>query len=379
MIRCILTSKSPSSRRVVSALALTGALLLSSSSALPEKTIAAPINLSIAASDKQQSESTSESTSENTLPHQVANRIRRDLARQLDIPRRNLSIASYSQETWSDGCLGIPNPVALCIQATVPGWRVEVTDGNQSWFYRTDATAQVLQLEPQPDSTASELPQEVSDRVLQMASQDSGLPLSSLSIAQAEQRTWNGCFGIDSGDGVCTQIAISGWQVVVMGDQGYWVYHTNNDGSDIRLNEAASYSEGAIVPRFIANSDLPSYFTLRSEAVFQIFVEGGISGSNTELLLLEDGQVVQLVDAAPPVELNRLSPQEVEAFKQLLQEQQFGSLNGLSYPAPSGAADYLTLTLVGRGGMVQAADIVQDQLPPSLQQVIQAWEEIALE
>lgn len=310
------------------------------------------------------------------LPRRVASRVRRDLANRLGVPRNQLSIIRYSRETWSDSCLGLGKPDESCLQALVPGWQVELTDGRQNWIYRTDEMGQTIRLQDDSSET-SELPDEVGDRVLAVASEEANTPIADLKIVQSRSAVFDGCLGIDPGDGVCTQIAIPGWKVIVAGDTGSWIYHTDQTGSDIRLNETASQHNSDLVPEFIPQEAMPP--SPGEGVLFQATLEGGISGSSRKILLLEDGQVVQFVDdqgVANVIELNRLSPQQVQAFERLLQEQRFANLNQLSYPAASGAADYMTVTLTSRGSAIRYADIVEDQLPSALQQVIQAWDQV---
>jgi hypothetical protein len=95
-------------------------------------------------------------------------------------------------------------------------------------------------------------------------------------------------------------------------------------------------------------------------------------------LLLENGQVVQFVEdrgVETVTELAQISPRQVQAFEQRLQQHSFNHLNGLSYPAPN-TADARTVTLTARGGTTQYADAAIDQLPSALQRVIQDWEQL---
>jgi hypothetical protein len=310
------------------------------------------------------------------LPRRLANQVRWDLARRLGVSRRQLSIVGYSWQQWSDGCLELAAPDEFCTQAIVPGWRIELTDGEQTWVYHTDATGQIIRSQDNTSSTdEATLPEAVADRILAAAAQASGISTSDLKVVEAQPRIWDGCFGMAPPNSACTQIAIEGWQAIVTSPRESWVYHSNSNGSDVRLNETASPRCSPIVPSFISMEEQPYP---GNDVVFQVVTEGGLTGRSSKILLLEDGQVVQFVEdrgVEAVTELTQISPRQVQAFEQRLQQHSFNHLNGLSYPAPN-TADARTITLTARGGTTQYADAAIDQLPSALQRVIQDWEQL---
>jgi hypothetical protein len=87
------------------------------------------------------------------LPPKVAKAVVTDLAKLQKIPPEKLKVVKYSQESWSDGCLGLPQPEEICSQAIVEGWRVVVSDGSEEWIYRTDKSGKNVRLESPPVST----------------------------------------------------------------------------------------------------------------------------------------------------------------------------------------------------------------------------------
>jgi len=77
-----------------------------------------------------------------TLTPNVTQVILAEVSRQTQIPSDRLSISDAIAKTWPDGCLGLAKPDELCSQALVPGWQVTVSDGSQTWVYRSDRTGQ---------------------------------------------------------------------------------------------------------------------------------------------------------------------------------------------------------------------------------------------
>lgn len=197
-------------------------------------------------------------------PARLVNRVRLIATQDLGIPRDRLQALRTSRETWLDSCLGLGGPAELCAQMLVEGWQIELTDGEQSWFYRTDLSGGTIRR----IQTANVLPPSVSDRVLTAAADQLNQPVATLGIAAAEPRTWDGCLGIiTSPDQLCSAIGILGWRVVVQQGEApnstSWVFHINGDGSDVRLS-----SDTALSPALEgAPWDLIRYLTADGEAV----------------------------------------------------------------------------------------------------------------
>lgn len=301
------------------------------------------------------------------LPRSVGIRVRRTIARESGIAASRLRVVTATQETWHDGCFGLGGPAELCMTALVTGWRVAVTDGSQTWVYRSDNSGRSLRMESQTGSSA--LPQPVRERVLAAASLESGISVDRLRIAQAEEKTWDGCLGIETGVAMCPQIAIPGWLVVVTGNGKSWVYHVNGDGSQIRLNRLATAGLESV--RFLSDLTTP----LDDQVLFRSTASGGIAGYTYETVLLKSGQVIRsLLRADQPnfsPHMHQVSQQEVQQFETLLQK--FSAFDRLSYAASQPIPDAITITLTSHKGTMQYADVVASQLPPDLLAIIQAW------
>ncbi|WP_088892985.1 hypothetical protein [Leptolyngbya ohadii] len=307
----------------------------------------------------------------SSLPRSVNIRVRRTIARETQIPASRLRIVAATQETWRDGCLGLGRPAEGCLAALVPGWRVTVNHGSQTWIYRSDGTGRSLRQESQTGSSA--LSQEVGDRVLAMAARESGIAVERLRITQAEEKTWDGCLGIETGVAMCPQIAIFGWRLVVTGNGKSWVYHSNGDGSEVRLNRFATTTLEGL--RFFSDLTAP----LEDQVLFRSTASGGIAGYTYETVLMKSGQVMrsllQADEATFPPRLHRVSKAQVEAFEKLLQH--FRLFDRLSYTTPQPVPDAIMVTLTSPVGTTQYSDAVADQLPPDLQAIVEAWGAIA--
>ncbi len=88
------------------------------------------------------------------VPRQVVDAVRQDIAQRESIPVNRLRVTQSSQQTWSDGCLGLAQADEFCTQALVEGWRITVSDGRSTWVYRTDSSGRVVRRE-EPQTTSS--------------------------------------------------------------------------------------------------------------------------------------------------------------------------------------------------------------------------------
>ena len=219
----------------------------------------------------------------------VIRQVRRDLAERLNVQRDRLEMVGFSRETWSDSCLGLAAYNERCAMATVEGWRLEVSNGQRSWFYHTDMTAQVIKLESMDDTT---LPPQVRERLIQTIVQREKVPAASLIITEAQPRTWDGCMGIFEPEQMCTMIAIPGYRAIVAGAEQSWVYHVSEDGSQIVQNTTASGSRHQLVPTLMP-TDSPPYGQPIADVVFRTIESGGLAGIFSERFLMADGVMYQ--------------------------------------------------------------------------------------
>lgn len=88
------------------------------------------------------------SASPDSLPNPIQQAILQDIAQQTGEGLDSLQIIKAEERTWPDGCLGLAPPDVLCTMALVEGWQVKVSNGSQTWTYRTDTFGAVVKLEP---------------------------------------------------------------------------------------------------------------------------------------------------------------------------------------------------------------------------------------
>ncbi|MEJ6481809.1 hypothetical protein N0Y54_10815 [Nostoc punctiforme UO1] len=361
--------------RIFTALILTGILSVTSSLTLIKDATGASANFSL----ETNNEILKDNIKPNRLPRPVAKAVLRDLARKQGIFTSQLQIIDYSQQTWRNGCLELPQSNEICTQALVPGWRIVVSNGKQNWVYHTNNNGRSLRLasaNTPSDNLPGKLPASVKNAVLQAASRRLQQPISQLTIIQAQSQNWrDSCLELANTDEFCTQALVSGWRVVVGAVDQTLVYHTNQTGSAVRLNQKAN--EGTLAPVQIPARELPP--PLDRDIVFRQISSGGFAGRTYQTVLLKDGRLIRVrIGDANDSErsVRSVSVQQVQQFQRYLERSKFSRFQNLSYPAPSGAADYITYTLTSQKGTVQYNDISQNNLPTNLQAAVKAWNQL---
>jgi hypothetical protein len=145
--------------------------------------------------------------------------------------------------------------------------------------------------------------------------------------------------------------------------------------NQIKANK--SLKAGKLNPVPIPPSELPP--PLDAGVVFREISSGGITGRTYETVLRSDGVLIRVrIGDANDSErsVRRVSLEEVRRFQRALERFRFGNFKNLSYPAPSGAADFITYTLTSKEGTVQYNEASSEHLPQNLLSAIAAWEQI---
>ena len=80
------------------------------------------------------------------------------------------------------------------------------------------------------------LPVEVVNAVIKDVSRNENIPSSNLRVFDYSEETWrNGCLEVIKPGEMCTQALVPGYRVRVIYGKQKWIYHTNNDGRNLRL------------------------------------------------------------------------------------------------------------------------------------------------
>jgi hypothetical protein len=183
-----------------------------------------------------------------SLPSQLLQAIRQDLASRLKSSVETLNVVQATPRNWPNTCLGLAQAGEFCGQQIISGWRVVVSSQDQTWVYRSDATGKLLRLESQPTATEM-VPSSVVNAASLQATQQLGLPDSTVKLREAQQHLWpDSCLGLAHRDEICTHTLVPGWQITLASGWEQWVYRTDETGSNIVLDVAASTQDFSRLP-----------------------------------------------------------------------------------------------------------------------------------
>jgi hypothetical protein len=308
-------------------------------------------------------------TKQNPAPA-VIRAIRRAVQQQFGVSK--IVIVNATEQEWPDGCLGVPRGQEACTMATVPGWRLEVSDNLQTWFYRSDRTGNILRLEAQNSTT---LPPAVAKKLIQRVARETHSRSTKLRITEVKDRVYGDCLGIYRPNRPCTKIGIPGWQAIVTSPTQSYVYHLTENADRIVQNKAASGAKRKINVSFGKFDEIAP---IAANEIFQSSSSGDLTGRMVRTVLTDDGKITRYQSSPTarfaPVVLKTLSSNQLNAFKKTLEESGFINLNGLSYLTAAALADYPTTTYQGQSVTTQFIDLEKQSLPRSLQKVLARWD-----
>lgn len=70
-----------------------------------------------------------------------------ELGSELQMPVDEIEIVSFSEEEWTDSCLGLGTAEEICAQVITPGWRVVLDVDGTEYIFRTDISADIIRRE----------------------------------------------------------------------------------------------------------------------------------------------------------------------------------------------------------------------------------------
>ncbi|MEG4112607.1 MULTISPECIES: hypothetical protein [unclassified Microcoleus] len=118
-----------------------------SSAAVPQKISYSVLALNTLISEPGNLTEATRQNPPNKLPATVAAAVRQELSDSTGIAADKLKVTESRGQSWPNTCLGLAKADEICGQMIVEGWRVVVSDGRQTWVYRTNARGNILRLE----------------------------------------------------------------------------------------------------------------------------------------------------------------------------------------------------------------------------------------
>lgn len=70
-----------------------------------------------------------------------------ELAKELKIDEKLITVTEIKPANWSDGCLGLSTPDEICSQAIIAGYKITLTAATKTYIYRTNSDGTSLRRE----------------------------------------------------------------------------------------------------------------------------------------------------------------------------------------------------------------------------------------
>ncbi len=87
----------------------------------------------------QRAPSTEAATGSGEVPPQLLMLFQDDLARRALVKPETITVVSATEQQWPNGGLGCPEPGQMYTQVIIPGYRVLLKAGNETYAYHSDA------------------------------------------------------------------------------------------------------------------------------------------------------------------------------------------------------------------------------------------------
>ena len=174
------------------------------------------------------------------LTPEAALKARESLAAELGFEIEEIMISEITQAEWSDSCLGLGGPAESCLQALVPGWRVVLIAGSESYVARTDATGDVIRFEgfQTPPLGDAELPPVAALEAQKALAARLNIDVEAVTIVAFEPAEWpDGCLGLAEAGEMCTMALVSGWRVELIAEGETYIARTNENGTHVRFEQ----------------------------------------------------------------------------------------------------------------------------------------------
>ena len=227
------------------------------------------------------------------------------------------------------------------------------------------------------------IPERIAKKLINQVAKETNQSPNQIIIAAVKSSEFDGCLGIyERPNQPCTRNLIYGWKVIVNSKVNNkpqnLVYHLDRNGTRIIQNKIASGAKSSIQASF---DPLGLVQIMPTNSVFSSSSVDQRSGREiiTQLTftqLTEDGKITIRRGKAKPIVIKTISSAQVNAFKTELENQHSRNFTGIHYLTNSPKTDFLTTNYQTQYIFTQVMDSQRKNLPPSLQRIIETWENL---
>jgi hypothetical protein len=175
---------------------------------------------------------------ESSLETQKLSELRVQVAEQLGLPDKALTLLSAEQVTWRDMSLGCPQPGMAYAQVVTPGWRAVFVDAegqeydvhtteNLKWFVICEPPAETAVPSAYQDNPAVEA-------AIKTLVEQEGVAMESVTVVDVTAVEWpNSCLGCEKPGQNCLMVITPGYRITLKSSAETYALHTNRTGQQV--------------------------------------------------------------------------------------------------------------------------------------------------
>jgi hypothetical protein len=164
--------------------------------------------------------------------------LRVQVAEQLGLSDKALTLVSTEQATWSDMSLGCPQPNMAYAQVVTPGWRVVFVDDegqeydvhtteNREHFVICEASVESRSAPSQQDNPAVEA-------AIKTLVEQEGVAVESVTVIDVTAVEWpNSCLGCEKAGQYCLMVVTPGYRITLKSGTETYALHTDQTGRQV--------------------------------------------------------------------------------------------------------------------------------------------------
>jgi hypothetical protein len=176
---------------------------------------------------------------------------RQVLAQELGVKPDQILVVEVGEAEWPDSCLGLAGPGEMCLTVITPGYRMILEAEGEQYEVRTDLDGDTVRVEGAGQAEAAV------EAARQALAQELDLDASDIEVTLVMDQVFpNACLGLAEEDEMCAEVIVEGWIIELMAQGQTYVFHSDSDGSSLRLSPSAH--EGGAAGPIVSNGEAAS-------------------------------------------------------------------------------------------------------------------------
>jgi hypothetical protein len=164
--------------------------------------------------------------------------LRVQVAEQLGLSDKALTLISTEQVTWPDMSLGCPQPDMAYAQVLTPGWRIVFVDaeGREYNVHTTDNRKRFVICEQSGEVTVPSAYQDnpAVEAAIKTLVEQEGVAMESVTVVDVAAVEWpNSCLGCEKQGQICLTVITPGYRITLKSGAETYALHTDRTGRQV--------------------------------------------------------------------------------------------------------------------------------------------------